>query len=117
MQKPYVSLYGQLAYVVVSGLSLLFVPNLLLSLFGFPPTSDIWIRVMGMLVLVLSFYYFAMARHGNRVVVQSTVLGRLVFCAGLVGFVVLGMAKPALIGFALAETGLALWTWYELRQR
>jgi hypothetical protein len=117
MQKPYLSLYGQMGYVVVSGLLLLFIPNVLLPLLGFAPTSEIWIRVMGMLVLVLSFYYYAMARHGNKIVVQSTVQGRLVFCAGLVVFVLLGLAKPALIGFVLAETALALWTWRELRQR
>ncbi|GAB3639616.1 hypothetical protein [Spirosoma arcticum] len=56
-----------------------------------------------------------MARHGNDHVVRATVYGRLVFCAGLIVFVSLGIAKPSLIGFALAETGLALWTWRELR--
>ncbi len=117
MQKPYISLYGQLAYVILAGLQLLFIPNTLLTLFGFPPTNEIWIRLMGMLVLALSFYYYALARYSHRVVVQATVQGRLFFCTGLVVFVLLGLAKPALIGFALAETGLALWTWWELRQR
>jgi glucose uptake protein GlcU len=117
MQKPYISLYGQLVYVLIAGSLLLFIPNLLLPLFGFTPTSDIWIRVMGLLVLALSFYYYAMARHGSKIVVRSTVQGRLFFCAGLVVFVLLGLAKPALMGFALAETGLAVWTFRELRQR
>ena len=110
----YPSLLGQMVYVIVSGLQLLLVPNLLLGIFGFDPTSEIWIRVMGMLVLVLSFYYYAIAHHGNEPIVKSTVYGRLLFCAGLVAFVVLGMAKPALIGFALLETGLAIWSWREV---
>lgn len=115
MQKTYTSMYGQMIYVLLSGLSLLFIPNVLLGLFGFEPTHEIWIRVLGLLVLVLTIYYYHMARYGNDPVVRATVLGRLLFCGGLVGFVVLGLAKPALLGFAAAETGLALWTWWELR--
>ena len=53
MQKPYVSLYGQMAYVLTAGPLLLLIPNVLLGVFGFAPTSEIWIRVMGMLVTYL----------------------------------------------------------------
>ena len=115
MQKTYTSLYGQLAYVIISGLQLIFIPNTLLTLFGFAPTNEIWIRVMGLLVLTLSFYYYAMARTGTRSVIEATVRGRLFFCGGLISFVALGLAKPPLVGFALLEIGLALWTWWELR--
>jgi len=115
MKPPYLSMYGQMAYVIVTGLSLLFVPNLLLGIFGLEPTQEIWIRIMGMLVLVLSFYYYFMAKYGNDKVVRATVLGRLCFCAGLVVFVLLGLAKPALIGFAVVETALAIWSWREIK--
>jgi glucose uptake protein GlcU len=116
MQKKYYkSLLGQVAYVIISGLQLLFMPNVLLQLFGFEPTSEIWIRVLGMLVLALSFYYYAMYKNGGKEVIRATVQGRLFFCAGLVMFVILGMAKPVLIGFAVVETGLALWTLSEIR--
>ncbi|MBC7891381.1 MAG: hypothetical protein H7Y12_04135 [Sphingobacteriaceae bacterium] len=116
MQKTYNSLYGQMVYVLLSGLSLLLIPNPLLQFLGFEPTHELWIRVLGMLVLVLTIYYNALARYGNDRVALATVQGRLVFCGGLVVFVLLGWAKPALIGFALAETGLALWTWWEVRK-
>jgi glucose uptake protein GlcU len=116
-KKPYTSILGQFIYVLVSGISLLFFPNLLLGLFGIEPTSEIWIRVLGMLVLALSFYYYAMYKNGGKEVIRATVQGRLFFCAGLVMFVILGMAPPVLIGFALAETGLALWTLSEIRRK
>jgi hypothetical protein len=117
MQKNYYkSLLGQVAYVIISGLQLLFIPNFLLATFGLEPTSEIWIRVLGMLVLVLSFYYYAMYKNGGKEVVRATVQGRLLFCAGLVMFVLLGMAKPVLIFFAVVETGLALWTLSEIRK-
>jgi hypothetical protein len=116
MKTKFPSLYGQMAYVIGSGLSLLFVPNILLGIFGFAPTQEIWIRVMGLLVVVLAFYYRAIARSNAAEVALATVYGRLVFCAGLVCFVFLGMAQTPLIGFALAETALALWTWQELKR-
>jgi hypothetical protein len=117
MKPLYRSLYGQLIYVILSGLQLLFIPNVLLGIFGFDLTNEIWIRVMGLLVLVLSFYYYAIAHHGNDKIVMATVVGRLLFCAGLVMFVVLGLAKTPLIGFAVLETGLALWSWQEIKNR
>lgn len=114
--KRYTSMLGQMAYVIISGLQLLFVPNFLLGMFGIAPTSEIWIRVLGMLVLVLSIYYYAIYKSNNKEIVRATVQGRLLFCAGLVMFVILGMAPPVLIGFALAETGLALWSLSEIRR-
>ena len=117
MQKNYYkSILGQFAYVIVSGISLLFFPNYLLGLFGIESTNEIWIRVLGMLVLALSFYYYAMYKNGGKEVIRATVQGRLFFCAGLVTFVILGMVKPVLLGFAVAETGLALWTLSEIRK-
>ena len=117
MQKnQYTSMLGQFAYVVVSGISLLFFPNFLLGIFGLEPAHEIWIRVLGMLVLALSFYYYAMYKNGGKEVIRATVQGRLFFCAGLVMFVILNMVKPVLIGFAIAETVLALWTLSEIRK-
>ena len=117
MQKNYYkSILGQFAYVIVSGISLLFFPNYLLGLFGIESTNEIWIRVLGMLVLALSFYYYAMYKNGGKEVIRATVQGRLFFCAGLVTFVILGMVKPVLLGFAIAETGLVLWTLSEIRK-
>ena len=114
MQKTYKSLYGQMAFVIVAGLQLLFIPNFMLATFGMLPTSENWIRVMGLLVSILSFYYYFLAKYGNDKVVWGTVLGRLVFCAGEVVLVILGLMPPILIAFAVFETGLALWTWREL---
>jgi hypothetical protein len=117
MQKKYYkSLLGQIAYVIISGLQLLLIPNFLLKTFGLEPTNEIWIRVLGMLVLVLSVYYYAMYKNGGKEVVRATVQGRLLFCAGLLIFVILGMAKPIMIVFVVIETCLALWTLSEIRQ-
>ncbi len=47
-------------YVVLTGLALLVVPNLLLSLFGLESTTEVWIRVLGCVVIALGSYYVAM---------------------------------------------------------
>jgi hypothetical protein len=113
----YPSLYGQLIYVILTGLQLLVIPNVFLSIFGIETTNEVWIRVLGMLVLTLSFYYRAIAHHGNHEIVKATVWGRWFFCAGLIGLVIIGMAKPIFVGFALLEAGLAFWTWRELQSK
>lgn len=116
MKLPiYPSLYGQLLYVIINGLLLLFIPNTVLGMFGFEPTHEIWLRVMGLLVLALSFYYYNIAHHGNRKIVMATVYGRLFFCGGLVLFAVFGIAQPMIAAFAGLETLLALWSWREAK--
>ncbi len=115
MKPPYRSMYGQMVYVLLSGLQLLFIPNVLLGLFGLGEAHEIWIQILGLLVLVLTIYYYNIAKYGNEQLVMATVYGRLIFCAGLVMFVILGKAQLPLIGFAILETGLALWSWKEVK--
>ena len=116
MNKKNTSIYAQVAYMLISGLQLLFVPNLLLSLFGFDPTNEIWIRVLGLLVVVVSSFYYIAAKENYTKIIKFTVYERLTFCAGLVIFVFLGMAKPALILFAALEACLAIWTYFEQKK-
>jgi hypothetical protein len=111
---PYPSLYGQMAYVIFAGIVLIFAPNILLGIFGLPPANEIWIRIMGLLVLTLAIYYYYMANFANDKIVMSTVIGRVFFCSGLIMFVIFGLAELQLIGFAILELGLAFWTYKEV---
>lgn len=54
-------------YLCGLGLVLLLVPNLILQVFGAPATSEVWIRINGMFVLCLSFYYVQTARNELRI--------------------------------------------------
>lgn len=112
----YKSLIGQMIYVVITGLQLTFIPNTLLTLFGFVPTSEVWIRVLGLLVIALTPYYYNIAKYGPKPVVRATVQGRFFFCAGLVTLFLLNMAPLPIVGFALLEAGLTAWTAWELRR-
>jgi len=113
--RPAVTMYVFAAYLAGLGAVLLIVPNVLLSIFGIPETTEVWIRVVGMLVLILALYYFQMARDNNRVFFQTSVYGRASVIVFFTVFVALGYAKPALILFGGIDLLGAIWTWFTLR--
>jgi hypothetical protein len=115
MKKTYKSLFGQMAYVTIAGLQLLFIPNFMLKTFGFEETNENWIRVFGLLILALNFYYYGIATHGNKGVVMGTVYGRIVFCSGLILFGLLHIMPLPIILFGVMELGLTYWTWREVQ--
>jgi uncharacterized protein YjeT (DUF2065 family) len=52
-------------YLVALGTGLLLAPNGMLALFGRPSTSEPWLRVVGLVALVLGTYYAAAARRSS----------------------------------------------------
>jgi len=62
MKNVITSMYAQLIYMMGMGVGFLFLPHLVLPLFGFADTSEVWIRVLG--ALVLGVAGGGEARHG-----------------------------------------------------
>jgi hypothetical protein len=117
MQKSrYMSLLVQCGYVVLTGLQLIFVPNMLLNMFDFGETYEVWIKVLGIVVLSLSIIYYTISKSGNREVVQATVWTRLLVGAGFILLALTGQAKMSLILFAGIDIMTAVWTWTELKK-
>jgi type IV secretory pathway TrbL component len=117
MQKSrYVSLIVQSVYVVLTGLQLIFVPNMLLNMFDFGETYEIWIKVLGIVVLSLAFIYYAISKSGNTDVVRATVYSRLFVGAGFLLLAISGQAKMSLVLFAGIDIVTAVWTWMELKK-
>lgn len=102
-------------YVILTGLTLIFVPNLLLSVFGFAPTQEIWIRVLGVLALVLGYYYWACSMANAVGFFRATVIGRPMFALLCLGLVVFAGSPWQLIIFGLADLAGAVWTAVALR--
>jgi len=113
--RPARTLYVWSVYLLVLGLSLLFVPNLLLGLFRMPPTSEVWIRVVGMLVLILGYFSFMSARTGNEAFMRWSVVARSSVIFFFLAFVLLGLAQPTLILFGVVDLAAAIWTWRALQ--
>src|SRR5947207_13846867 len=86
-------------YLVALGALLLLSPNLLLRTLGVPVTNAIWIRVNGMFVICLAYYYIQAARYGVSAFIRWTVWGRAAVIVDLVAFVLLGGEPEALLLF------------------
>ena len=115
MSKPAQSVFVFSIYLFVIGSILVVVPNLLFALLGIPETSEVWVRVVGVLALILGFYYFVAARNELTPFLRATVYGRLSVCAFFVAFVLLGFAPPILLVFGVVDAVAASWTAMALR--
>jgi hypothetical protein len=102
-------------YVLGLGLIFLFVPNFLLGLFGFPPTDEVWIRIVGVLALILAYFYYNAARQELTALFEWSVIPRAGVILVFIVFVLLDMALPQLILFGVADLAGALWTRSALR--
>ena len=103
-------------YLLALGLALVFAPNMLLSMFGFESTSEVWIRVLGAVVFNLGLYYVFTAPTNNETFFKVTVYTRLLILVWFTLFVALGWAKPALLMFGGVDVLGAAWTWSALKK-
>ncbi|QNA89432.1 hypothetical protein G4G28_14870 [Massilia sp. Dwa41.01b] len=101
------------AYLFVLGACLVVVPNTLLSLFGIPPSPDVWVRVVGLTVFMLGVYAWVSANY--KPFLEASVYTRAVVFAVLTCFALLDLGSPMLAVFGLADLGGGLWTWFALR--
>jgi hypothetical protein len=85
-------------------------PNLLLSIFSVPETHEVWIRVVGMLVLIIGYLDFMASRTELHVFFQWSVPTRLSVPVFFIAFVILGFAPPTLFLFGAIDAAAAIWT-------
>lgn len=102
-------------YLVVLGIILVVAPNILLGMFFIPHTAEVWIRVVGMLVLILGFYYTQAARKEMIDFFRWTVYARSTVIVFFAAFVLLDFASPTLILFGAVDLLGAIWTGLALR--
>jgi uncharacterized membrane protein len=115
MSKSAVSLFVFGLYVGILGIVFIVAPNFLLKAVSGLCTTEVWIRLFGMLLFYLGFYYTQAARKEMKEFFRWTVYTRSTVIAFAVAFVVLGFAKPPLVLFALLDLLGAIWTGLALR--
>ena len=115
MSKSAQSLFVFSIYLFILGSILLVVPNFLLSLFSIPKTNEVWIRVVGMLVLILGYYDFKASKTELKQFFQWSVYARAMVPVFFIIFVLLDLAPPILILFGIIDGVAALWTHLSLR--
>jgi hypothetical protein len=104
-------------YMLLLGVPLLLAPNLLLGLFGFPPTDEVWVRILGLLVLYLGAYYMLAGRKGIAPFIAATVPIRASVIFVFAAFVAADMVSPMLLVLGVPDVIGAWWTWQALRSQ
>jgi hypothetical protein len=110
MSKAALSVWVFSIYLFLLGAVLVIVPNVLLAPFGFPDTDEVWVRVVGMLVVILGYYYRTAAISESTAIIRATVVGRSLVLVFFIIFVALRFAPPALILFGVIDAAAAAWT-------
>ena len=104
-------------YYVSLGVSLIVVPNVILDILGEPGTTEVWIRVAGVILLLLGYFYIQSTRKNITDLFILTVQARSTVIIFFTAFVLLGYAPPILILFGAVDLCGALWTFKELKDR
>ena len=115
MSAPAKSLFVFSLYLICLGLSLLLIPNIVFRLFGIADTNEVWIRVVGMLVLFLAFYCFQAARTEWTGFFRWSVYPRSSVIVFFSAFVLLKLAPPVIILLGAVDLLAAIWTALALR--
>jgi hypothetical protein len=115
MSKPARSILVFGIYLAAVGVCFIFIPNIVLPIFGFATTTEVWVRLVGLLTLILGAYFLYSVRYEDRIFFRATIFARLMFFTGVTLFVILGWGSAILIAFGLVDLAGAAWTWLALR--
>jgi hypothetical protein len=102
-------------YLFFVGVVLVFAPNLLLALFKIPQTSEVWIRVVGVLAFMIGIFAWVAARHEDRSFLGASVYTRFLVFVAFTTFVVIGLVSPMFALFGVIELLGGTWTHIDLK--
>jgi len=103
-------------YMMGMGLGLFFIPNQLLGIFGLAPTTEIWVRVLGLLAFCAGILYYYCARRNQTGFFRVSVPERIIFFLGTVALVGFLHVTPLLAAIGSIDLLGAIWTGLTLRQ-
>lgn len=115
MSYPALTVFVFAVYLLGLGTILVLAPNPLLALFGMAPTVEVWIRVVGMLVLFIGTYYALAAISDMQQFFRWSIAIRASVPVFFGVFVLLSFAPAILLLFGAIDlvgaawTGVALW--------
>lgn len=110
------SLYVFGTYSMINGLLSATVPNIILPLAGFQLDPQPWVRMGGVLIALIGFYYIVAARHNLVPFFRATVLGRIVVVSATIVFSIVLQVQPQIVYLALPDLAGAIWTFIALRR-
>jgi hypothetical protein len=115
MSKAALSVFVFGIYMVVAALGFMLMPNMILSVMGIPTTTEVWIRIVAVLMLFIAYYYIQAARSELTGFFHWTIHTRVTLIIFMIVFAVTGLGSPMLIGFGVVDLLGAIWTAWALR--
>ncbi|NOY36240.1 MAG: hypothetical protein GXO83_01535 [Chlorobi bacterium] len=110
MSPSAISIFVFGIYAVLVGTGFLVIANKVLPLLKYPKTNEPWIRILGIVVAILGFYYIVAAQNELTAFFWATVVGRFAVLVSFILLVVTKKAQPMLITFGLIDAAGGLWT-------
>jgi len=117
MTKVAISIRFYSFYLFLMGAGMLLIPNILLNLLGFPTTTEIWIRMLGLFTFTTGIYYFYAAAHEQTAFFRATVAGRVFFFFATIAITLFFNQPLMLAGVGSMDLLGAIWTWKTLRTK
>jgi hypothetical protein len=110
MKKTELSIKSWSIYLFVLGLSMVILPAVTVSWFGYSAEGELWIRVVGILSVVLAMYYMLMVRYHVFEMYKWKIAGHLFGITCMTAFLVLGAADNRIVGTITMEVLAGAWT-------
>jgi hypothetical protein len=104
-------------YLYLVGATLIFIPDIFLSTLRMPATNDVWIRVLGLIVGLIGFYYHQTGAKNISAFFPLTIPTRIMVFTTFLVFVILKMASPMMIGIGAVDLAGAVWTFMALKKK
>ena len=115
MSRPARSVFVFGIYLLIVGTALTVAPNGFLALARVAPTSEVWIRVLGTIIVYVGTYYLVAAKCELVPIFRTSLPVRFSLIVFLAVFAVLKLAPVNLLFLGFVDAAGALWTWASLR--
>lgn len=103
-------------YLTLVGTTLLFIPNIFLNVIGVANTSEVWIRLSGILLMAISVYYIVAARQAISVIFKVTAIIRSTILLFFSAFVYFDLMEPVMLVFAAIDFAGGAWTYLAMKK-
>ena len=110
MKQSSLSMLVFAVYMGALCIAFLLFPAPFVTFLGFATPDPLWIRIFGLVLGILAFYYGMAIREQAFRFYYWTFLGRLALFPGFLVFVILGIAPRVLLLLGAFDSGCAIWT-------
>jgi len=115
MMKSANSLFYFGIYVLVTGLTLCFIPDKFIAILKLPEIPLSWARLIGFLAIIIGCYDIISGRNNIRPLVKASVYLRLFFFLGVLFLFLSGQMTKEILPIGIIDLIGAIWTALAIR--